>query len=215
MSAAAAILCGGGGQTSCLGPGLWHSSTMFNDQKLDARMVRTQQALRDALLVLVGMRPLDDITIRDIVAKAGIGYATFFRHFPSKAALLETVVADEIARLVDLAMPALARAGTRASSIALFSHVDSHRGLWRALLTGGAAGTIREEFAKAAIERAAGFVKKSHIIPTELGVLVGVTATVQIIAWWLKQGDDFPVERIAEIHDKLVTAPSVAAANER
>jgi hypothetical protein len=88
--------------------------------------------------------------------------------------------------------------------------VDQHRALWSALLTGGAAGTIREEFAKAARERAPAHNDREDWLPTELGVLHGVGATVEIIAWWLRQDPPFPIERIAMIHDRLVLTPTVA-----
>ncbi len=180
--------------------------------KIDARMVRTQQALRTAFLALIERKSLDDISIRDIVAEAGIGYATYFRHYPSKAALLETVVADEIRELIDLSLPALRPGDTRASSLVLFQHVDEHRALWSALLTGGAAGTIREEFAKAARELSGKKIGLEQWLPAELGVIYGVSGTVEIIAWWLRQDPPFPIERIAEIHDRLVLTPTVANA---
>lgn len=180
--------------------------------KIDARMVRTQQSLRAAFLALIERKALDDISIRDIVAEAGIGYATYFRHYPSKTALLEAVVADEIGSLIDLALPVLEPTDTRASSVVLFRHVDEHRALWSALLTGGAAGTIREEFAKAARERGPRRIVEESWLPTELGVLYGVAATVEIIAWWLRQDTPFPIERIATIHDRLVLTPTVSAA---
>lgn len=180
--------------------------------KIDARMVRTQQALRGALLTLIERKSLDDVTIRDIVAEAGIGYATYFRHYASKTALLEAVVADEIRALIDLALPELAPENTLASSLAVFRHVDEHRAMWSALLTGGAAGTIREEFAKEARQRGPLRVGVDAWLPTELGVLIGVAGTLEIITWWLRQGMAVPVERIAEIHNRLVTAPAMAAA---
>jgi hypothetical protein len=95
----------------------------------------------------------------------------------------------------------------------VFRHVDANRALWQALLTGGAAGTIREQFAKAAAETGPRHIANPTGIPTELGVLFGVTATVEIIGWWLRQGSSIPVERIAEIHDRLVVRPSLSAAN--
>lgn len=175
-------------------------------------MVRTQQSLRAAFLALIQRKALDDISIRDIVAEAGIGYATFFRHYPSKTALLEAVVADEISELVDLSLPPLDPANTRTSALALFCHVDEHRALWSALLTGGAAGTIREEFAKVARHRGPSHIRLDNWLPTELGVAYGVAATIEIIAWWLRQGRAVPVEQIAEIHDRLVLTPTVANA---
>lgn len=180
--------------------------------KIDARMVRTQQSLRTAFLTLIERKSLDDISIRDIVAEAGIGYATYFRHYSSKTALLETIVADEINELIDLALPELRTGETRTSSVVLFEHVDEHRALWSALLTGGAAGTIREEFAKVARERGPARIGREDWLPTELGVLYGVGATVEIISWWLRQDPPFPIEQIATIHDRLVLTPTISKA---
>jgi AcrR family transcriptional regulator len=173
-------------------------------------MVRTQLSLRTAFLTLIERQALDDISIRDLVAEAGIGYATYFRHYPSKTALLEAIVADEINELIDLATPELRPGDTRNTSLAVFEHVDEHRALWSALLTGGAAGTIREEFAKAARERGPAQADREDWLPTELAVLHGVGATVEIIAWWLRQDPPFPIDRIATIHDRLVLTPTVA-----
>ncbi|MGH8629312.1 MAG: TetR/AcrR family transcriptional regulator, partial [Burkholderiales bacterium] len=105
----------------------------------DRRAVRTREALRAALLELLETTPLEQITIRDIAARAGIGYATFFRHHPTKESLLDDVAAEQIGRLVELSVPLLDFRDTRAASRALCSYVDEHRALWSRLLTGGAA----------------------------------------------------------------------------
>jgi hypothetical protein len=52
-------------------------------------------------------------------------------------------------------------------------------------------------------------VQRSHWLPVELGAIYGVSATVEILAWWLKQPEEFSVERVAEIVDRLVMTPSV------
>ena len=43
----------------------------------------------------------DQISIRDIAAKAEIAYTTFFRHYQSKEALLTDLADDEAVRLLD------------------------------------------------------------------------------------------------------------------
>ncbi len=184
-------------------------TTQIAGKTTDARMLRTRAALRAALLSLIDEKSLDQITIRDIVAEAGIGYATYFRHHPTKAALLDEVAADEIKQLVQLTFPVLSQSGHRASSLALCHYVDSHRALWTALLTGGAAGAMREEFIRAAINAAPAFKQENSWLPTELGAIFGVTATVEILAWWLRQ-PDYPLPKIAEILDRLVITPSLA-----
>jgi AcrR family transcriptional regulator len=176
---------------------------------MDARMLRTRASLRAALLALVDRKSFDQITIRDIVAEAGVGYATFFRHHPSKAALLEEVAADEIAQLVRLSVPVLSERGNRASCLTLCGYVHEHRALWTALLTGGAAGAVREEFVRVAMETAPTLRTSNAWLPTELGAVFGVTATVEILAWWLRQ-PDYPLEKIAEALDRLVITPSLA-----
>lgn len=178
-------------------------------QKIDARMVRTQQALRIGFLTAIETKSLEEVSIRDIVAEAGIGYATYFRHYSSKADLLQAVVADEIRELVDLTLPPIDQRDTLASSLAMFRYVEEHRALWSALLTGGAAGTIREELAKEARRRVPPDTPADTTLPTELGVVVGVAGTIETIAWWLRQDPPVSIERIAELHDRLILRPAM------
>jgi AcrR family transcriptional regulator len=175
----------------------------------DARMVRTRTALRRALLRLLELKHFDQITVRDIAAEAKIGYATFFRHHESKSQLLEDVAEEQIGNLMALALPLLVAADTRGSCVALCRYVDEHRAIWSALLTGGAAGAMREEFLRQAMQLGSVQVQRSSWLPVELGAIYGVGATVEILAWWLRQPRDFTVERIAEIIDRLVVTPAV------
>jgi AcrR family transcriptional regulator len=172
-------------------------------------MVRTRAALRRALLALLECKQLDEITVRDIAAEAQIGYATFFRHHASKADLLKDVAEEQIGNLMALALPLLVAADTRGSCLALCKYVSEHRAIWSALLTGGAAGAMREEFIRQAMQQGAAQVQRSSWLPVELGAIYGVSATVEILAWWLRKPNDFTVERIAEIVDRLVVTPAV------
>ena len=177
----------------------------------DARMVRTRAAMRKALLALLERKQFDQITVRDIAAEAKIGYATFFRHHESKWELLNDVAEEEISRLMAQGMPLLVADDIRGSALALCKYVREHRAIWSALLTGGAAGAMRQEFIRQAMQSGASQVQKSQWLPVELGAIIGVSATVEILAWWLRQPQDFSVERIAEIVDRLVIAPAISA----
>lgn len=173
----------------------------------DPRALRSSAAMRAALLTLLEQKPFDQITIREIAATAGIGYATFFRHHPSKEALLDHLAADEIERLVTLALPALQASDSRASCRTLCRYIDTHRRLWSILLTGGAAAAMREAFIAIARRVAADWPEISSWLPVELGIVHASSAMVEILAWWLRQAEPLPVERIAEILDRLVIAP--------
>lgn len=179
----------------------------------DARMVRTRDALQAALLTLLKRHSFDQLTIRDITAEAGIGYATFFRHYETKSALLNDVAAEQIARLIKLALPILYEIDSRAAASVLCRYVDGRRRLWSALLSGGAAGTMREEFLRQA--RRISPLKtpgaRRTWLPDDLRIIYGVCSTVEILAWWLQTRKEFTVEQVAEILDRLVIAPAMKA----
>ncbi|MCJ8156116.1 TetR/AcrR family transcriptional regulator [Sphingomonas sp. LaA6.9] len=175
----------------------------------DARQVRTRGNLFEALLRLIETRPFEQVTIREIAREAGIGYATFFRHYASKEALLHDLAANQIAELLNQALPVLFSVDSRQSCIALFDYVAERRVLWSALLTGGAATMLKQEFTAQAKRIADAQGPVDGWLPDDLRVTFAVSATVEIIAWWLQQEPGFPVERIAEILDRLVVMPAM------
>lgn len=177
--------------------------------KTDARQLRTRRQLFDALLRLLETRPFEDLTIREISTEAGIGYATFFRHFASKEALLEELAAGEIGLLIERSWPVLAAEGTRESCVALFRFLDEHRQVWSALLTGGASAALKQAFIRHTLAMAEQQDHSLGDLPGELRVVTSVAATVELIAWWLAQ-EDYPIPRIAEALDRLVVAPAMA-----
>jgi AcrR family transcriptional regulator len=177
----------------------------------DARVERTRGALRDALLELLEEHPFDQLTIRDISARASAGYATFFRHYPDKASLLADLASAEISELLAHAMPILVSVDTHASCVALCSYVNARRRLWAVLLTGGAAANLREEFVRQArvlaSETSADHSRPQSWLPADIAVTFGVSGTVEILAWWLDRGSAHSIEEVASILDRLVIAP--------
>jgi AcrR family transcriptional regulator len=177
---------------------------------VDARILRSREALRRGLLALLEKKQFEQITIRDIAAQAKVGYATFFRHHPSKEDLLGEIAAEEIAQLMALTLPLLDARDTRVSCLALCNYVDQHRVLWSVLLAGGAAATLRAELIRLARQWAPK-VRTSRWIPVELGTVSGVAATIEILSWWLhRPAGEYSAEQVAEFLDRLVVAPATA-----
>jgi AcrR family transcriptional regulator len=176
----------------------------------DARQVRSRSALTRALLELLEEKPFDQLTIREISQRAGTGYATFFRHYPTKEALLSDVASEEIADLLARTIPVLHDSSSFESTLALCRHVGEHRNLWVALLTGGAAGILREEFIRQARELPREFVEVKSWLPADLGVVYGAGGTIDLLAWWLSQDAAYTPEQIAGILNRLIIAPLVS-----
>jgi AcrR family transcriptional regulator len=174
------------------------------------RATRTRPILRGALLSLLEQRPFEQLTVREITAKADIGYATFFRHYPDKEALLDDLAASQISHLLAMTLPILSTADTRNSARALCVYVWEHRKLWSTLLTGGASGTLKDEFIRQAHKIAVTHPNPGAWLPADLTVVFSVTGTVEILAWWLKQRNPPSVDQMAEVLDSLIVAPSMA-----
>jgi AcrR family transcriptional regulator len=173
-------------------------------------MVRTRAALSGALLGLLQTKPFDQVTVREITKTAKVGYATFFRHYPDKEALLNDLAAGQIRELIEKTVPILFAADSRVAAVALCSYVEKHHKLWVALLTGGAAGTVRQEFIRQARLIPAERPRADTWLPGDLGLVYAVGGVVDVLAWWLQHKPRLAVERIAEIMDRLIIAPVLA-----
>ena len=176
----------------------------------DTRATRTRPALCAALLSLLEEKTFEQVTIREITVRASIGYATFFRHYADKESLLNDLAARQIRQLIGMTLPILFTVDSRSSAQALCAYVWEHRKIWTALLTGGAAGTLKDEFIRLTQQLAAESAESDAAIPSDLRVLVPVAGVIEMLAWWLKQGDPPTVQQMAACVDQLVIRPSMA-----
>lgn len=177
------------------------------DAPRDARARKSLAALRAAMLTLLETHRFDDLTVRQICKEAGIGYATFFRHYADKDALLSAVASQEIADLIAHSAGLLFSADMRGSTMALCDFVAGHRALWTTLLTGGAAAMVREELLAQARELAAAAPQAEGSIPKDLAVVVSVSSVLEILGWWLQNGAGMPRADVAAIIERLAIAP--------
>ena len=173
----------------------------------DARVVRTRDSLRHALLELLHSRPFEQITIREIAATAGIGYTTFFRHHPTRESLLEEIAAEEMRQLLEHLLSTFDAGDTGAQSLALCKYVAGHRAVWVTLLTGGAAGTLREEFIRIAKIVAQGSPHTTKWLPAEVGIILVASGTIELLAWWLQQKRPLSAQKVATIYERAVLGP--------
>lgn len=162
----------------------------------DARAHRSIEALRSAFLSLIERRPFDAVTIREITDAAGLSYPTFFRRFAGKDELLADIATAEVHKLLAL--------GQTGSSLAMCEHVAAHRRLWRTLLTGGAADAMRAEFMAISRCIADAGPRINPWIPVDLAVPFVAGGLFEILAWWMRQPDDYPAANVAILLDALV-----------
>ena len=73
------------------------------------KVVRTKQALRDALYSLVDIKPLNEITVAELCQKANINRTTFYNHYSIPTDILREIATEyyqsamqEVARTYDI-----------------------------------------------------------------------------------------------------------------
>jgi AcrR family transcriptional regulator len=170
----------------------------------DIRVERSIDALRDALLELIERKVLDQISIKEITETAGLSYPTFFRRFAGKEALLEEIAAAEVRRLLFLGEMAIDRHKSEDSPRAMCEYVQEHRKLWAALLTGGAASAMRNEFMRAAREIAEARPRRNPWLPLDLAIAFVTSGIFELFAWWMRQPEDYPVDNVIKLFNALI-----------
>jgi AcrR family transcriptional regulator len=182
-------------------------------EKTDRRIQRTHQLLWDALTALILEKGYEHITIKDITDRANVAYATFFRHFANKEALLMhhlERVKDDINTLM------IAPETNTEKGIILFQHVAAQRVLYRVLLNTPATLPVLKQL-KHSIAQI--FIKECELqgltqqsqIPAELVGVHIAAGLLNLIEWWLDNELPCSAEAMAAIYSEFVINASMNA----
>jgi AcrR family transcriptional regulator len=179
----------------------------MKDEKMeDRRTRRTRRALTEALVKLAAHHPYESITIRDITEEADVGYATFFRHYDGKDALMLDVF-QNIARDLEALAGEHGTDFFKQEGRLIFAHVRENTTLYRSLLD----SLLFTRKLKRLFAEHIGRHARSHApypadpaISLEVAVNHMASSLVSLIEWWLGNGLQPPVEQMARIYDRLV-----------
>lgn len=153
--------------------------------RTDRRVLRTRDALRDALMELMSERGWDDTDVQTLCERANIGRSTFYQHFPNKEELLK----QSLAGLRDWLMSSV-----RDVSIdeplgfvpKLLDHVHEHQTVFRALVGRRSGQYVQERFRELLVELVLADIPKTDRSWTRNALahyLAG--ALFELMIWWL------------------------------
>lgn len=89
---------------SSTGSGMYAGAAVDSTEaeRTDRRILRTREAIWQALLTLAYQKPLDNITVMDITRTADINRATFYAHYQDKQDLLDSCMDEVLAELEEV-----------------------------------------------------------------------------------------------------------------
>jgi AcrR family transcriptional regulator len=182
---------------------------------MDVRVERTRRRLQDALLELARERPLDELTVAEITARAGVNRSSFYQHYSDK----ETLLADALDAAAEAAAATLPEryeppSGPPQALVVFLQHVDEHAELYRSVFgaTGSAAVLVRLRARIDAIVRA-GFVSADSGayggLPLDI-IAAGITGSaLGVVEAWLVRDPRPSVEVGADWVWRALLGPGV------
>lgn len=187
---------------------------------MDKRIRRTRQRLQDALIKLTLQSGYEKITIRDLVAEAEVGYATFFRHYENKQALLfgvvDTLIADLTQRMNPLLAEGLLEDFERSGTL-LFQFIAQEYDLCRVLIDSASASGLWRHVEATGVAQVLTLNQpnSSATVPPEVAASHMVRAIIHLIQWWVNNDMPYPPEKMGVIYADLILRPTLEIAFEQ
>ena len=182
-------------------------------EKQDLRITRTRTRLANALLDLALEQDYEAVTIRDIVQRAGVGYATFFRHYSDKESLLLDALSIYLRELIGLIRQQPAGDGARAG-VQLFEFVGEREQLSRVFLLSSSSAGLTDKVIAAGMQSifASTTPRTDAEIPADISAFHIVSASLALVRWWLEHGKPYSPIQMGVIYDRLILQPALEAA---
>ena len=179
-------------------------------KKEDQRVRRTRDRLGDALVELLVKKPFDDITVQDVLDRAGVSRSTFYTHYRDKNDLFLSD-ADEF---FEGMATALLRFGDKSERVApiheLFAHIGESRPFYNALVESGRIHDVmqlgQQHFARG-IEQRLNEIPRARVIPSDRrgAIAHGLAGTLfSLLTWWVQRGMTLSPQEMDNLFHQLV-----------
>jgi AcrR family transcriptional regulator len=183
-------------------------------RKTDRRVLRTRDRLGDALIALMQEKSFDEITVQDVLDRAGVGRSTFYVHYSDKNDLFLSDVED----FLENVSTALKRQGATTKRLLpvqeFFTHVGESRELYLAMVKSGKIHDLRALgqglFARSIEERlqAAGIEIEPMQRSAQAHALAG--SLFSLLDWWMDKRMKADPKEMDEVFHRMAWSGLVA-----
>jgi AcrR family transcriptional regulator len=178
--------------------------------KIDRRVARTRDILGDALVALIHEKAFEEITVQEVLDRAGVSRSTFYTHYKDKNDLF----LSDAEEFFEAMSTALSRYGDQSNRVApvreFFEHVADFHKFRAALMAAGKFQDIlemgQEFFARGIAQRLAELRGPRPMTAARRAALAHAFAGAlfSLLSWWIHGGGPCTAAQMDELYHQMV-----------
>jgi AcrR family transcriptional regulator len=169
--------------------------------KVDRRVLKSQEAIKKAVLELMTEKSFDDITIRDISDRANVNRGTIYLHYMDKFDLLDKIIEEHISNLRELCQSA-SEMTFKEGNYVWFEYFANNHLFFSTMLNTKSAAYFRSRFLDLVVQEYKAEVDitqgKNRGLSEDVILQFFGAAVVGAVEWWFMNGMPLPPRVMAE-----------------
>jgi AcrR family transcriptional regulator len=179
-------------------------------RKPDERIRRTHQRLGAALVDLIQEKPINEVTVQEVLDRASVGRSTFYLHFRDKNDLLLSQL-EKALEGMSTALSVRKEESHRVVAVAeMFEHIGGQNKIYRALADAGRLNDFFElaqgYFARGIERRLRESRRLPNLSPSEVRARAFALAgsLLSLLRWWIDRGAKESPAHMDELFHQMV-----------
>ena len=169
--------------------------------KIDRRIVKSQVAIKNAVIELMSEKSFDDITIQDIADRADVNRGTIYLHYTDKYDLLDKMIEEHMDNLRELCQSASEMTFEEGNYV-WYEYFERNYLFFSTMLASKGAPSFRSRFLDLVVEETKAEVDttegKNQGLSEDVILQFFGSAVVGAVEWWFKNGMPLPARVMAE-----------------
>jgi len=163
-------------------------------RKLDVRIRRTHERLGMALVDLIQEKPIDAVTVQEVLDRASVGRSTFYLHFRDKNDLLLSQLEKFLETMSTVLSDHMEESHRVVPVAEFFAHIGNQKKLYRALADSDRLNDFFDlaqgYFARGIAQRFIESGRLPNLLDRELDARASALAgsLLSLLRWWLDHG---------------------------
>ncbi len=186
------------------------SPSVKRSRKPDLRIRRTHERLGRAMIELIAEKPINDVTVQEVLDRASVGRSTFYLHYRDKNDLLLSQL-EQFLEFMSNLLTTRREISRRVLPVSeMLEHIGCDNKIYRALAEAGRLHDFFDlaqgYFARAIERRWIESKRLPKVSANELSARANAAAGsfISLMRWWIERGGKEPPQAMDELFHRMV-----------